>query len=135
MTITMAAWSLSLLLLLLFVNHVQGWVTPISLQTSSCSRQRPALALSSVSSSLGGVDQFDEWFSKLDKASCQSSIQHASFGSLRGLECAGNENGEVLKVPKSVILSSSYADEDWDAQLAVQLWNECIKGRSSELFG
>jgi hypothetical protein len=111
---------------------VHGWVTPIA-HCHTTARVAPLQA-----DALGGVAEFDQWFANLDgdKATCQTSIQHHAFGSLRGLKCQdSNMDGNVLTVPKNVVLSSSYGDDDWDSQLAQKLWAECKRGRSSEYYG
>jgi hypothetical protein len=110
------------------VTPVQGWV-PAHIAIPSRS------ALAGTSNVLGGVSEFEQWFKDTDKASCMCSIQHHAFGSLRGLECQESVNGSVMTVPKTVVLSSSYGDEDWDSQLAVKLWTECKKGRQSNIYG
>jgi predicted ATP-binding protein involved in virulence len=90
---------------------------------------------------LDGVSDFEDWFQSLDRASCDSSIRHAAFGSLRGLKqqvdspLDGRVVDVVATVPKTAVLSSSYADKDWDSQLAILLWKECIKGTRSDIYG
>jgi hypothetical protein len=115
------------------LSAVHGWVTPVS-HSHKTSRSLRAAPLGA--DALGGVAEFDQWFADLDKATCQTCIQHHAFGSLRGLRCQdSNVGGNVLTVPKNVVLSSSYGDEDWDSQLAQKLWAECKRGQSSEFYG
>jgi hypothetical protein len=125
MMFSSVAWSVVLLL-----THAEGWA-PVQRVVSS------RWTLASMSNDvLGGVAEFDQWFKNVDKADCQSSIQHHAFGSLRGLKCQESTDGSAsITVPKDVVLSSSYADEDWDSQLAVKLWNECKRGRQSDVYG
>ena len=112
----------------MFVTPIQGWA-PTHIAISSRS------ALAETSNVLGGVSEFEQWFKHTDKASCMPSIQHHAFGSLRGLACQESVNGSIMTVPKTVVLSSSYGDEDWDSQLAVKLWTECTKGPQSRIYG
>ena len=98
---------------------------------------------------LDGVSEFEQWFQTLgNKANCDASIRHGAFGTLRGLQqlpasaasaaaSVAKVNGRltVATVPKTAVLMSSYADKDWDSQLAVMLWKECIKGEQSDIYG
>jgi hypothetical protein len=94
---------------------------------------------------LGGVPEFNDWFGKLpgDKASMSNSVTHAAFGSLRGLEYIGNTTvvpfisagTSILKLPRNVVLHTSFADKNWDSQLAQQLWKECLQGKQGKLSG
>ena len=80
---------------------------------------------------MGGVDEFETWFTATPGTSCLPSIQHAAFGSLRGLAYTSEEplspKTPILTVPESIVLSVPYSDPDWDVQLAQQLWKECLK--------
>eukprot|EP00543_Licmophora_paradoxa_P010192 CAMPEP_0202475654 /NCGR_PEP_ID=MMETSP1360-20130828/93019_1 /ASSEMBLY_ACC=CAM_ASM_000848 /TAXON_ID=515479 /ORGANISM="Licmophora paradoxa, Strain CCMP2313" /LENGTH=254 /DNA_ID=CAMNT_0049102833 /DNA_START=66 /DNA_END=830 /DNA_ORIENTATION=- len=96
---------------------------------------------------LAGVSDFENWFASLgNQATCLATIQHAAFGSLRGLEFSGEDNeqqqqqqlGEqlsVLQIPNSIVLATNAGDNDWDATLAKQLWEECQKGTNSNIKG
>lgn len=88
---------------------------------------------------MGGVDEFESWFTAEPGTSCLPSIQHAKFdGSLRGLAYTSNEplpTTPVLKVPEAMVLSAPYSDPDWDVQLSQQLWKECLKGKKSSIHG
>lgn len=106
------------------------------------SRRTSVLSLSVLSSSfdtLGGVQEFEEWFTTSPGASCRPSLQHASFGSLRGLtfteENGIKENTHALTIPDKLVLSAPISDPNWDVQLAQQLWTECLKGRKSDIHG
>jgi hypothetical protein len=124
MRVFAVAWAASIAL----VTPIEGWV-PAHVAIPS------RLALAGSSNVLGGVSEFEKWFKDTDKATSLSSIQHQAFGSLRGLACQESVNGSVITVPKTVVLSSSYGDEDWDSQLAVKLWAECLRGRQSSIYG
>ena len=94
---------------------------------------------------LGGVPEFNDWFGKLpgDKASLSTSVTHAAFGSLRGLQFIGNTTVVpflsagtcILKLPRNVVLHTSFADQNWDSLLAQQLWKECLQGNQGKLSG
>ena len=89
---------------------------------------------------LDGVSDFEDWFQSLERASYDGSIRHSAFGSLRGLKQFKSLDGRVAvdvvaTVPKTAVLSSSYADKDWDSKLAILLWKECIKGKQSDIHG
>jgi hypothetical protein len=88
---------------------------------------------------LGGVNEFESWFSSVSGASCSPSVTHAAFGSLRGLDYSSSPleltKGELLTVPRSRVLQSDFSLPDWDANLAEQLWMECVKGTESEISG
>mmetsp|Transcript_1979 Transcript_1979/g.2399 ORF Transcript_1979/g.2399 Transcript_1979/m.2399 type:complete len:392 (+) Transcript_1979:56-1231(+) len=129
---------LLLSLLLHSVVTTNGWVQstlPTKISSSKFSLASEAADNNDV---LGGVTNFEQWFGKLEKSSCLSSISHAAFGSLRGLTCSeiiNEENKNILTVPGDIILSSSYANENWDVELAKKLWTECMKGSQSSLSG
>mmetsp|Transcript_10886 Transcript_10886/g.16051 ORF Transcript_10886/g.16051 Transcript_10886/m.16051 type:complete len:371 (+) Transcript_10886:115-1227(+) len=127
---------LRLLLILQFVFQSNSWAL------SKSRLPRFSLGVSSIESAdidvLSGVSDFELWFNKLEHASCQSSISHSAFGRLRGLTCGGgidDGNNSVMTIPKSVILSSNYASEEWDTELALKLWEQCQKGSQSFLSG
>lgn len=124
MLIFAVAWTAVITL----VTPVKGWVpTHVAIPSR--------LSLGATSNVLGGVSEFEKWFKDTDKATSLSSIQHQAFGALRGLACQESVNGIVLTVPKTVVLSSSYGDDDWDSQLAVKLWTECMRGSQSSIYG
>jgi hypothetical protein len=89
----------------------------------------------SKSDVLGGVSEFNQWFSSVSGAQCSSSISHDAFGNLRGLTAKGKAEGELMKVPRSVVLQADFSLPDWDAQLARLLWKECSTIASSSLSG
>lgn len=127
--------SLPAILALLSITAIDAWA-PIAQQHQSSVVHTSRAAPLAAGGVLGGVPEFDEWFAKVDKATCRSGIEHHAFGSLRGLKCSDkSSDGNVLNVPKEVVLVSSYADDDWDSQLAQQLWEECRKGKSSDFYG
>lgn len=90
---------------------------------------------------------FEKWFSSLQKSSLNGSIRHTYFGALRGLAWTSSSTAEnnvpsspVVSVPLSVVLQSDIVDQsserdEWDAQLAKQLWSECLLGEGSKLAG
>jgi len=89
---------------------------------------------------MGGVQEFETWFTAAPGTACLPSIQHAAFGSsLRGLTYTSEDslqsNTPALAVPDSLVLSAPYSDPDWDVQLAQQLWSECLKGNKSDIYG
>jgi hypothetical protein len=88
---------------------------------------------------MGGVKEFEEWFTAAPGTACLPTIRHAAFGSLRGLAYTSSEplqpKTPALTVPNSLVLSAPYADPDWDVQLAQQLWSECMKGDKSNVYG
>jgi hypothetical protein len=90
---------------------------------------------------LGGVTEFEEWFTSLPDAFCRPAIQHKAFGmaALRGLTFTDSHEitklTPVVAVPREFILKASYFEPDWDLQLAQQLWDECQKGQKSQLYG
>jgi hypothetical protein len=50
------------------------------------------------------------------------------------------ENGiekktHALSIPDKLVLSAPFSDLDWDANLAQQLWTECLRGRQSDIHG
>jgi hypothetical protein len=108
---------------------------------------------------MGGVAEFERWFATIsssfasgNSASNQNKMKqvtHAAFEGVRGLKYlgAGGEqqrrstkdkgNGELqtlLTVPSSMVLQTSF-DAGWDVRLAMQLLNECTKGRKSSFYG
>jgi len=108
-----------------------------------------------TSSDTSKEHDFEEWFhqyqekgrSRSTSTNCDALVQHAYFGSLRGLrmkptvttDAAYNTNNQVsvvLKVPRSMVLQTSIPMKqskatttttinDWDSQLAQQLWRKC----------
>jgi hypothetical protein len=89
---------------------------------------------------LGGVSDFERWFGSVKGAKVSPSIRHGAFGLLRGLICEDGtrvpfSQGPILKLPKDIVLSTKYEDENWDADLAIQLGDECLKGKRSHIFG
>ncbi len=90
-----------------------------------------------------GATAFENWFRSVPGAECIPEVSHANFGNLRGLSLSskGKEtwksSGELnlLKVPKSIVLSTDLTQSDWDATLAQKLWIECMKGPSSSIAG
>lgn len=96
---------------------------------------------------LDGVADFERWFASVSDASyCDASIRHADFGNLRGLMFSTSEtaaatassssssksNTQWMTIPRSsMVLQSDFSRPDWDAQLAVQLWNELSKMATS----
>lgn len=91
--------------------------------------------------SLPGVSDFEQWFQSFAGASCDSSIQHALFGTLRGLtwtdgsSSLSDKKRLVANIPSNMCLQSDYTQPDWDAQLASQLCQEVKKGSTSEVSG
>lgn len=100
---------------------------------------------------MGGVESFDEWWRSFNKNN-DANVQHASFINncqlLRGLQYIGSTpfgDGEqrkaiqLLKIPRSKVLSTSFSDDksrdDWDSNLAWSLLDECRKGASSSIHG
>ena len=88
---------------------------------------------------LAGVDEFDRWFERVPGSNCVSSIQHEDFGNLRGLgwkkvSSGNNDNGGQqpwMTIPRSVVLESDFSKPDWDAQLALKLWDHVVTSSSS----
>jgi hypothetical protein len=89
---------------------------------------------------LGGVSDFENWFSSVPGADCSTSVSHDDFGSLRGLAYRKNPTEPVqeetlMTIPKSIVLQSDFSQPDWDEKLASRLWQECLKGSSSSIAG
>lgn len=90
-----------------------------------------------------GAVALEQWFQNIPGGECIPGVAHADFGNLRGLSIAPdkkdlwNSSGELklLKVPKSIVLSSDLSQSDWDTALAQKLWIECTKGPSSSIAG
>ena len=88
-----------------------------------------------------GVTEFNAWWP--GSKDVLQALPHALFsnGALRGLEATSslfssdNVNNEILKVPKAVCLSAPYDDDQWDANLALQLLHECKLGEQSQYYG
>ena len=96
-----------------------------------------AKTLTSNDGVMGGVDLFDEWWSKMGP---NDKIRHSSFeySELRGLEYLGSSNSakELVRVPRNFVVRSAYPDnEKWDSNLAVKLLKECMLGKKSEIYG
>ncbi|CAB9511067.1 expressed unknown protein [Seminavis robusta] len=90
------------------------------------------------------LDTFESWFSSVAPPSAvHGSIRHAFFGNLRGLEWTASPSSTpsapVISVPLSLVLQSDIQDstdkDDWDSNLARQLWSECLLGDQSKLSG
>lgn len=88
-----------------------------------------------------GTSEFTGWLLNQEpKATFDPNIRHAMFdnGSLRGLEWTGppiTQLTKVIEIPVAKTLWVSYPSEDWDVELAVQLWNEYKKGAKSDFYG
>jgi hypothetical protein len=85
-----------------------------------------------------GTATFESWFRGVPGADLLSEVSHADFGHLRGLSIKSTVSDSptnLMKVPKSIVLSSDFSQPDWDADLAQQLWMECCKGKSSSISG
>eukprot|EP00978_Attheya_sp_CCMP212_P022333 scaffold66535_cov40-Attheya_sp.AAC.3 len=100
---------------------------------------------------MGGVVEFERWFATIsssfasgNSASNQNKMKqvtHAAFEGVRGLQYLGGgserNKGQLqtlLTVPSSMVLQTSF-DAGWDVRLAMQLLNECAKGRKSSFYG
>jgi hypothetical protein len=96
---------------------------------------------STTSNVLGGVANFETWFASVPGAECNPFVKHVDFASLRGLSYSMKSPLELrqaeslLKIPRSVVLESDFSANDWDANLAEQLWRECALGSSSKISG
>ena len=124
------------------VSQCDSWIPLPMVSTRRASSIQETLLYSSSATQediMGGVKDFEEWFTASPGTACLPSIQHAAFDSLRGLAFTSEETLQpktpVLTVPSSLVLSAPYADPDWDVQLAQQLWNECRKGTKSDIYG
>jgi hypothetical protein len=89
---------------------------------------------------LGGVTNFETWFESVPGTECSPSVKHADFASLRGLSYMKSplelkQEESLLKIPRSVVLESDFNANDWDVNLAEQLWRECALGSSSKISG
>jgi hypothetical protein len=85
-----------------------------------------------------GAASFESWFRGVPGADLLSDVSHAYFGQLRGLSIRPKMMDSpinLVKVPKSIVLSSDFSQPDWDADLAKKLWMECTKGQSSFMSG
>ena len=92
------------------------------------------------------MTNFESWFNAMPRSNLHESIRHAIFaGKLRGLSWQASASSipssPVVSVPLSVVLQSSIRpdatteNDDWDSQLAQQLWTECQKGAQSTMVG
>lgn len=80
--------------------------------------------------SLVGVREFEQWF-KNGNGECKRGMEHSQFGSLRGLSWNGpsmQPNTQVATIPAKLVLQSDFNDDNWDTNLACQLWEEMKKG-------
>jgi hypothetical protein len=103
-----------------------------------------------------GVTDFEEWFTKLDhpKASVHPAVQHDPFAIssslssssssssyLRGLSWDSDyviySKNKIVTIPGDFVLSSKYTNnENWDRDLALELWNEMHKpNHTSSIWG
>lgn len=89
-------------------------------------------------------EAFENWFSSISQSSLHGSIRHTFFGQLRGLTWTSPPtsipSSPVVSVPLSIVLQSDIQDQSsesdgWDAELAQQLWSECLLGESSKISG
>lgn len=108
--------------------------------TASESSTAPPPNAELSSSPLDGVLEFESWFSGFEGSKCNPHIQHASFGSLRGLittdkSIGVGDSGSWMTIPRSMTLESDFNQPNWDAKLADSLWKEVLKGSSSSKRG
>lgn len=101
----------------------------------------------SVSNSLAGVAEFEEWFSSSASSGAQvNSIRHALFKSMgRGLQFTSTKSSDLSKVavvPRKIVLHVPFSDDEesssglsWDSDLSCKLWQECQKGKNSVYYG
>lgn len=90
---------------------------------------------------LPGVDDFEKWLSSEPVASW-ISLEHARFGTLRGLRWTNGDGKKktpasktlVASVPRAKVLSSD-STENWDVELACRLWKEACLGERSDYWG
>mmetsp|Transcript_53119 Transcript_53119/g.60188 ORF Transcript_53119/g.60188 Transcript_53119/m.60188 type:complete len:431 (-) Transcript_53119:33-1325(-) len=84
---------------------------------------------------LGGVKEFESWFSNVPGSRCDPYIVHTNFGSLRGLgtqdRSITSNNKSWMTIPRSIVIQSDFREKDWDAELAQSLWKEILKGSST----
>ena len=95
-----------------------------------------------VSNSLDGVSDFEEWFSSNASSGAKvNNIKHALFNSMgRGLEFTSTKSSDlsnVAVVPRKLVLNVPYEEgsDTWDTKLSCKLWEECQKGKDSEYYG
>jgi len=100
-----------------------------------------------ISNSLGGVSDFEEWFSTNSSSGAQlNNIRHAVFNSMgRGLQFTSTKSSALNKVavvPRKLVLHVPFSDEEdsssgrsWDSNLSCKLWEECQKGKDSVYYG
>jgi hypothetical protein len=100
---------------------------------------------------LGGASTFEEWFRSVTfpENPTLNLVRHAVFPNGRGLEFIGdvkddNANKPIVSLPKELVLRSSVVEkkedlesiaDDWDADLSIQLLEECLLGPKSRLYG
>ena len=115
---------------------------PRLLTTTVCSSRTPMIKSSVIDTEpdlMEGTATFESWFRGIPGADLLSDVSHADFGNLRGLSSKSgrvkDSSINLMKVPKSIVLSSDFSQPDWDADLAQTLWMECTKGRSSAISG
>jgi len=116
-------------------------VTTISLKSSTTSDD------TGVSNLLGGVGDFEEWFSSNSSSGSQvNNVRHAIFNSMgRGLQFTSTKSSDLSKVavvPRKLVLNVPFSDEEdspnglsWDTNLSCKLWEECQKGKDSVVYG
>lgn len=132
-----------LLFCCLAVPLVAGWTNT----KQSSLPKKVVLKSSAVNvepNTMEGAATFEQWFSSTPGADCIPEVSHSDFGNLRGLALApegqttwksSGQELALMKVPKSIVLSSDFSQPDWDAVLAQKLWIECTKGPSSSIAG
>ena len=116
-------------------------VTTISLKSSNTSDD------TGVRNLLGGVGDFEEWFSSNSSSGSQvNNVRHAIFNSMgRGLQFTSTKSSDLSKVavvPRKLVLNVPFSDEEdspnglsWDTNLSCKLWEECQKGKDSVVYG
>lgn len=128
------------ILSLLYYSVVSSAWAPTFQSANHRSKFSSRLRSSQVEDVLGGVSTFENWFRSVPGSECIDSIFHDDFGNLRGLAYLTKseereEEKNVMKIPKSIVLESDFSQQDWDAQLSQKLWAECKKGSSSSISG
>ena len=138
----------------IFKPAISFQASPSDVNTETL-RSSSSLSSSSSAAQLPGVQEFEEWFAK----SCEKDndnattkyVKHGIFSkSGRGLQFVGNEKDvlsqgkPVITLPKELVLQSTIVEdknvlesiaEDWDSVLALQLLQECQKGKDSAIYG
>jgi hypothetical protein len=144
------------LFLLIAVNHTISWalIPQFKIQKYRLSFYSTTTTTTTTTTSfaskatedfvLGGVSEFEKWFGSIKGAKILPSIRHDAFGLLRGLSSSwedpsttpnSSESITIITLPKDIVLSARYEDENWDANLAMQLGEECQKGSQSFMYG